>query len=86
MVIKDCFAFANDVSPQTAISFLSWTILKSLRQVSIVDLSSLKYARGDQSIERERIDRGIGVDHEQILVECWIHTDHVLDLVVNLEL
>lgn len=51
-----------------------------------MDLSSFKYIPGDQSVERERIDRGIGIDHEQVLVKCRVHTNHVLDLVVNLEL
>src|ERR1700753_171113 len=87
MVIRDCFALANDVSPQTPISFLSWTILQPHRvRRSTIDPSIEKYVRGDETIEGHGINRGVGIRHEHIFVECWIHTDDVLDLVINFEL
>lgn len=51
-----------------------------------MDLSSLKYTPRDQPVEREWVNRGIGINHEQVLVERRVHADHILDLVVNLKL
>lgn len=86
MVIKDCFALANDVSPQTPISFLSWIILQSLRQVSIVSLTIEKSLRRDKPVEGKRVNGGIGVDHEHIFIERRVHANNILDLVVDFEL
>ena len=85
MVIKDCFAFASDVSPQTPISFLSWIILQSPHQVLSTDHSIKKYSRRDKPVERKRINRGIGINHENVFVERWVHANYVFDLVINLE-
>ena len=46
----------------------------------------IAHLRGDQPVQGERRDSGIGIHHEHILVEGRVDTDDVLDLVVHLEL
>jgi hypothetical protein len=46
----------------------------------------LKYIRRDEAVDRVRLDGGVGIHHEQILIERRVHTNDVLDLVVHLEL
>lgn len=41
--------------------------------------------RRDETIEGKRRDRGISINHEQVLVEGRIDSNDVLDLVVDLE-
>ena len=41
--------------------------------------------RRDKTIEGKRRDRGISINHEQVLVEGRIDSNDVLDLVVDLE-
>lgn len=86
MVIKDCFALASDVSPQTPISFLSWIILQPLRQAPIASLSIEKDLPRDEPVEGKRVNGGIGIDHEHVFVEGRVHTNNILDLVVNFKL
>lgn len=45
-----------------------------------------KYSRRDKPVERERINGGVGINHENVFVERWVHADYVLDLVINFEL
>ena len=51
-----------------------------------MDFSNLKYARRDWSIERERTDRGAGINREQVLVEHRACPGVILNPKVDLEL
>ena len=42
--------------------------------------------RRDETVQGERSDSRIGINHEHVLVECRIDTNDVLDLVVDLQL
>ena len=42
--------------------------------------------RGDESVQRQRCDGRIGVNHEHVLIERRVDTDDVLDLVVDFQL
>ena len=44
-----------------------------------------RYSRRDKPIERERINRSVGINHENVFIERRVHTNYVLDLVINLE-
>jgi len=48
-------------------------------------VSSEKDLRGYQAIQGQGLDHSIGINHKQILIEGWVDTDNVLDLVVNLK-
>ena len=49
-------------------------------------MDAKKDARRDQTIQRVRFDCRIGVDGKYVLIERWIDTNDVLDLVVHLQL
>ena len=83
MVMRDCLALANSVSPQTPRSFLSCIMLSSCQHFVIREYEIR--LRRDETIEGKRRDRGISINHEQVLVEGRIDSNDVLDLVVDLE-
>lgn len=71
IVIRGCFVLADDVFPQTPISFLSWAILQPPRiRLSVTRLSVERYVRGGETIEGTRD-------------QPWWHT--ALDLVMKSE-
>jgi hypothetical protein len=84
MVITDCFAFANDVSPQTPMTFLSWIILRQNKRGTTMTVRRM-HVRGNQAVDGKRIDRCISINHEQIFVEGRIDSNHILDLVVDFQ-
>ena len=49
-------------------------------------MQKIEGVRRDQPVEREGIHRGIGINCKQILVKRRVDTNHILDLVVYLEL
>ena len=58
--------------------------------ISILSLNTYQLKKEDlrrnQTIQRQRIHNCIRIHHEQILVERWVYTDDILDLVINLKL
>lgn len=52
----------------------------------ITNLDIQNDVRRDKPIERKWIDRSISVNHEHVFVERRVHTNNILDLVVNFEL
>ena len=46
----------------------------------------LRNLRRYQAIQGKSINNRIGIHHEKVLVECRVHADDVLDLVVHFQL
>ena len=44
------------------------------------------HLRRDETIEGKRRDRGISINHEQILIERRVNTNDILDLMIHFQL
>lgn len=42
--------------------------------------------RGDEAIDRERINSRISVNRQDVFIEGWVDTDDILNLMIHLQL
>ena len=49
------------------------------------DIGMKERLRGDESVQRQRCDGRIGVNHEQVFVEGRVDTNNILDLMIHLQ-
>jgi hypothetical protein len=85
MVIKDCLALANRVSPQTPKSFLSWIMLPEISLLRRCK-EEKKNLRRNEAIYGQGLDGCISVNRKQVFIERRIDTNDVLYLMIHLEL
>lgn len=83
IVMIDCLAFDNSVSPQHANNFLSWIILS--RKINVKEMLKVENSRRNQAVNRVLLNRSISIDGEKIFVECRVDSNNVLNLVVHLQ-
>jgi hypothetical protein len=82
--MMDCLALDNSVSPQAPISFLSCIILRDWVRG---DREKIKnYSRRYEPIDGHGVHSSVGVHCKQVLVESWVDTNDVFDLMVHLQL
>jgi hypothetical protein len=85
IVMMDCLALDNSVSPQAPISFLSCIILCDWVRADKGKMKGKKtYSRRYEPIYGHGVHSSVGIYREQVLIKSWVDTNGVLDLMVHL--